>query len=398
MKTSVIEVHDMLSVWSVEEVERRIGEVPGVESVTVNYAAKNATVRYDETRLQVADIKSAVRQIGYESPGESPPTPKAESASASTPAPAAPKPSPASPAAPAGDGKKDEAAPDASPSTPVDAAPAPHPPRPLRRATVTKAMMVTKHRAHRLQLPHPLRRSLPPPSLPPHRDDNRSAETRRGCGTRSRRSRRRREKGQSSAVNTRSRCTETSPGRACCCPRGRARSARSRRPPGPSCPHGGGFPETVLDLAGPDPADSRPLADAPNAGGTARSHPFSRRPLRPVRPFFRGLLVWRLAVSQRLFRGTQIPPARDDDAHLRRHRHGVSLQQRRGVRPDRQDVLLGAGHPRRHHVARALDRDEVRDGRFAGFGGAGQTHALRRAQAHARRQREGRAARRTGGG
>ena len=69
MKTSVIEVHDMLSVFSVVEVEKRIGEVPGVESVTVNYAARNATVRYDETRLEVADIKTVVRQRGYESAG-----------------------------------------------------------------------------------------------------------------------------------------------------------------------------------------------------------------------------------------------------------------------------------------------------------------------------------------
>ena len=34
MKTSVIEAHDMLSVSSVDEVEKRIGEVPGVHSVT----------------------------------------------------------------------------------------------------------------------------------------------------------------------------------------------------------------------------------------------------------------------------------------------------------------------------------------------------------------------------
>ena len=61
MKTSIINVHDMLSVWSVEEVEKHIGEVPGVESVTVNYAAGTATVRYDETRLAVGDIKSAFR-------------------------------------------------------------------------------------------------------------------------------------------------------------------------------------------------------------------------------------------------------------------------------------------------------------------------------------------------
>ena len=32
MKTGAIEVHDMLSVFSVDEVERRIGEVPGVRS------------------------------------------------------------------------------------------------------------------------------------------------------------------------------------------------------------------------------------------------------------------------------------------------------------------------------------------------------------------------------
>lgn len=66
MKTSVMEVHDMLSVLSVDGVEQRIGEVPGVESVTVNFAAGSATVRYDETRLNIADIRSDVRQSGYE--------------------------------------------------------------------------------------------------------------------------------------------------------------------------------------------------------------------------------------------------------------------------------------------------------------------------------------------
>ena len=49
MKTSVMEVRDMLSVLSVSGVEERIGEVPGVESATVNFAAGTATVRYDET-------------------------------------------------------------------------------------------------------------------------------------------------------------------------------------------------------------------------------------------------------------------------------------------------------------------------------------------------------------
>ncbi len=66
MKTSVIEVHAMLSVLSVDEVEKRIGEVPGVDSVTVNFAAASATVRYDETRLEVADIKSTLRLQAHE--------------------------------------------------------------------------------------------------------------------------------------------------------------------------------------------------------------------------------------------------------------------------------------------------------------------------------------------
>ena len=66
MKTSVIEVRDMLSVLSVVGVEKRIGAVPGVESVTVDYAGGSATVRYDESRLDLADIKSDVRQAEYE--------------------------------------------------------------------------------------------------------------------------------------------------------------------------------------------------------------------------------------------------------------------------------------------------------------------------------------------
>ena len=57
----------MLSVLSVDGVEKRIGEVAGVESVTVNFAAGTATVRYDETRLDIADIRSHVRQSAYES-------------------------------------------------------------------------------------------------------------------------------------------------------------------------------------------------------------------------------------------------------------------------------------------------------------------------------------------
>ena len=88
MKTSIIHVHDMLSVLSVEEVEKRIGEVPGVESVTVNFAAENATVRYDETRLDATDIKTSVRQKSYES--DAPDQPEAKPVEDKAEAPATP--------------------------------------------------------------------------------------------------------------------------------------------------------------------------------------------------------------------------------------------------------------------------------------------------------------------
>ena len=154
MKTSVIEVHDMLSVLSVADVEKRIGEVAGVESVTVNFAAGSATVRYDETRLALADITSDVRQNanksdksaapaatsagsgheGHTPPGAPPanPVPPAPKTTPGAPANAGtasegaaqptkaapsttPKPSPTAPAiAPEGEGHQHKAVPDKS--------------------------------------------------------------------------------------------------------------------------------------------------------------------------------------------------------------------------------------------------------------------------------------------
>jgi Cu2+-exporting ATPase len=130
MKTSVIEVRDMLSVLSVDGVEKRIGEVPGVESVTVNFAAKSATVRYDETRLEVADIKSDVRQRGHQPATELPPDQAGHDKPASVgpgePAPQAP---PKAPSPPAAEVPKADpvAAPESSPGVSAEAPP-PTPP------------------------------------------------------------------------------------------------------------------------------------------------------------------------------------------------------------------------------------------------------------------------------
>lgn len=62
MKTSVVEVGDLLTAWSPNEIEKRIGELPGVESVSVDHAAQSATVHYDETRVGIAAIESTLRQ------------------------------------------------------------------------------------------------------------------------------------------------------------------------------------------------------------------------------------------------------------------------------------------------------------------------------------------------
>jgi Cu2+-exporting ATPase len=136
MKTSVIKVHDMLSVLSIEDVEKRIGEVPGVESATVNYDTGSATVRYDETRLKAADIKPAVHQASYQSEAESqhnqadvltPKTakdlPEPVSATATTqvdkPEQTVPAPEVDVPAAAIGDEKQDKAVPDAAIAKPA---------------------------------------------------------------------------------------------------------------------------------------------------------------------------------------------------------------------------------------------------------------------------------------
>ncbi len=161
MKTSVIEVHNMLLVLSVDEVEKRIGEVPGVASVTVNFAAGNATVRYDETRLEVADIKVMVHQRGSQSAGESlptngnehelarkpdaVPTPNVAPASAFKPEAAMPKKSTDAAAAmppvtvPAGDGQQDKTAPIAQPSATPAAPPKPSPVAPAAKPSTPAA-------------------------------------------------------------------------------------------------------------------------------------------------------------------------------------------------------------------------------------------------------------------
>ena len=65
MKTTVIDIRDLLSPLSARGVEKQLAKLPGVKQVEVNYASGNATVRYvdgvDRTKLI-----EAVTEAGFE--------------------------------------------------------------------------------------------------------------------------------------------------------------------------------------------------------------------------------------------------------------------------------------------------------------------------------------------
>lgn len=128
MRTSVIKVPDMLAVLTVDDVERRFGEVPGVASATVNFAAGQVTVRYDETLLKPRDIRVIAHQRDEGATEDTGPADADASASVEGPAaavasgakPAAPVATGAKPAAPVASGAKPAAAttPPAAPASP----------------------------------------------------------------------------------------------------------------------------------------------------------------------------------------------------------------------------------------------------------------------------------------
>lgn len=70
MKTSTIEVGEMVSSLSAEAVQRQLRALPGVHHVDVNYVAGSATLHYDESRLTLDAIRQRVKDCGYHCRGE----------------------------------------------------------------------------------------------------------------------------------------------------------------------------------------------------------------------------------------------------------------------------------------------------------------------------------------
>ena len=70
MKTTVIDVRDLLSPLSARGVEKQLAKVPGIKQVDVNSVSGSATVLYDETVTGLDTIKAKVRECGHHCGGE----------------------------------------------------------------------------------------------------------------------------------------------------------------------------------------------------------------------------------------------------------------------------------------------------------------------------------------
>ncbi len=62
----ILGIRGMTCAACVRRVEEGLRQMPGVQSVTVNFATEKAHVEYDPGRVSVADLRKKVRDIGYE--------------------------------------------------------------------------------------------------------------------------------------------------------------------------------------------------------------------------------------------------------------------------------------------------------------------------------------------
>ncbi len=70
MKTSTIEVGELVSTLSAAGVQRQLSTLPGVHHADVNYVAGSATVHYDEAKTTLDAIRQRVIDCGYHCRGE----------------------------------------------------------------------------------------------------------------------------------------------------------------------------------------------------------------------------------------------------------------------------------------------------------------------------------------
>ena len=70
MRTSTVEVGELVSTLSAAGVHRQLSTLPGVHHADVNYVAGSATVHYDEAKITLDAIRQRVVDCGYHCRGE----------------------------------------------------------------------------------------------------------------------------------------------------------------------------------------------------------------------------------------------------------------------------------------------------------------------------------------
>ena len=70
MKTSTIEIGELISTLSAAGVQRQLSTLPGVHHADVNYVAGSASVHYDEAQISLQAIRQRVIDCGYHCRGE----------------------------------------------------------------------------------------------------------------------------------------------------------------------------------------------------------------------------------------------------------------------------------------------------------------------------------------
>lgn len=70
MKTSTVEVGELISSLSATGVQHQIAALNGVHHVDVNYVAGSATVHFDETKTSLQEIRQRIIECGYHCRGE----------------------------------------------------------------------------------------------------------------------------------------------------------------------------------------------------------------------------------------------------------------------------------------------------------------------------------------
>src|SRR5918995_5589714 len=70
MKTVVVSIDGMMSVCDGLGVEKRLLAHTGIENVEANFLNGTATVKYDESKVTLVDIKNMISECSYHCSGE----------------------------------------------------------------------------------------------------------------------------------------------------------------------------------------------------------------------------------------------------------------------------------------------------------------------------------------